>query len=69
MMNNVLITKQTGPKGKEVKRIYIEEGCKIENYICSVRKPMEYYVLLDKDGKIIGSSFKDNKKKFTSKKF
>ena len=30
MINNVLITKQTGPKGKEVKRIYIEEGCKIE---------------------------------------
>ena len=30
MINNVLITKQTGPKGKEVKRIYIEEGCKIK---------------------------------------
>ena len=30
MINNVLITKQTGPKGKKVKRIYIEEGCKIE---------------------------------------
>ena len=30
MINNVLITKQTGPKGKKVKRIYIEEGCKIK---------------------------------------
>ena len=30
MINNVLITKQTGHKGKEVKRIYIEEGCKIK---------------------------------------
>ena len=30
MINNVLITKQTGDKGKEVKRIYIEEGCKIK---------------------------------------
>ena len=30
MINNVLITKQTGTKGKEVKRIYIEEGCKIK---------------------------------------
>ena len=30
MINNVLITKQTGAKGKEVKRIYIEEGCKIK---------------------------------------
>ena len=30
MINNVLITKQTGAIGKEVKRIYIEEGCKIK---------------------------------------
>ena len=30
MINNVLITKQTGARGKEVKRIYIEEGCKIK---------------------------------------
>ena len=30
MINNVLITKQTGVIGKEVKRIYIEEGCKIK---------------------------------------
>ena len=30
MINNVLITKQTGDKGKEVIRIYIEEGCKIK---------------------------------------
>ena len=29
---------------------------------------MEYYVLLDKDGKIIGSSFKDNKKSLQAKK-
>ena len=30
MMNNILITKQTGSKGKKVKRLYIEEGCEIE---------------------------------------
>ena len=30
MMGNILITKQTGPKGKKVKRIFIEEGCQIE---------------------------------------
>ncbi len=30
MINNTLITKQTGIEGKKVKRIYIEEGCKIE---------------------------------------
>ncbi len=29
MLGHVLVTKQTGPAGKEVKRIYIEEGCDI----------------------------------------
>ena len=29
MVGHVLITKQTGPAGKEVKRVYIEEGCDI----------------------------------------
>ncbi len=29
MLGHVLITKQTGPAGKEVKRIYVEEGCDI----------------------------------------
>ncbi|MDG2204350.1 MAG: ADP-forming succinate--CoA ligase subunit beta [Alphaproteobacteria bacterium] len=29
MLNHVLVTKQTGPDGKEVKRLYIEEGCDI----------------------------------------
>ena len=29
MLNRVLVTKQTGPEGKEVKRLYIEEGCDI----------------------------------------
>ena len=30
MMGNILITKQTGEKGKMVNRIFIEEGCDIE---------------------------------------
>lgn len=30
MLGHTLITKQTGPKGKEVKRVYIEEGCDIK---------------------------------------
>ena len=30
MMGNILITKQTGPDGKKVNRIFIEEGCKID---------------------------------------
>ena len=29
MLGKVLVTKQTGPAGKEVKRIYIEDGCDI----------------------------------------
>ncbi len=29
MLSQILVTKQTGPAGKEVKRIYIEEGCDI----------------------------------------
>ncbi len=29
MLGHVLVTKQTGPEGKEVKRLYIEEGCDI----------------------------------------
>ena len=30
MLGKTLVTKQTGPKGKEVKRIYVEEGCDIK---------------------------------------
>jgi succinyl-CoA synthetase beta subunit len=30
MLGHLLVTKQTGPAGREVKRIYIEEGCDIK---------------------------------------
>lgn len=30
MLGNTLVTKQTGPAGKEVKRVYIEDGCDIK---------------------------------------
>lgn len=30
MLGNVLVTHQTGPEGKQVKRVYIEDGCDIE---------------------------------------
>ena len=30
MLGKVLVTHQTGPAGKEVKRVYIEEGCDIK---------------------------------------
>ena len=29
MLGHTLVTKQTGPAGKEVKRIYVEDGCDI----------------------------------------
>jgi succinyl-CoA synthetase beta subunit len=29
MLGHILVTRQTGPKGKEVKRVYIEDGCAI----------------------------------------
>ena len=31
MLGRTLVTKQTGPAGKQVGRVYIEEGCEIES--------------------------------------
>ncbi len=37
MMGNTLVTKQTGPEGKEVQRLYVTDGVDIEKeYYCSV---------------------------------
>ena len=37
MMNQVLVTKQTGPEGKEVQRLYVTDGVDIKReYYCSV---------------------------------
>ena len=37
MMGMQLITHQTGPQGKEVQKVYIEQGCHIEKeYYCAV---------------------------------
>ena len=37
MLGNVLVTKQTGPEGKEVQRLYVTDGVDIEKeYYCSV---------------------------------
>ena len=30
MLNNILVTKQTGLEGREVKKVYVEEACEIE---------------------------------------
>src|SRR5699024_4440249 len=35
LLGKTLVTHQTGPEGKEIKRLYIEEGCDIQK---------EYYV-------------------------
>ena len=42
MMGNILVTKQTGPQGQKVNRIFIEEGCDIDR---------EYYLsmLIDRN--------------------
>tara|TARA_Y100000389_G_scaffold197426_1_gene232005 strand:- start:1535 stop:2695 length:1161 start_codon:yes stop_codon:yes gene_type:complete len=46
LMGKILVTHQTGPKGKEVKKIYIEEASDIEN---------EYYLscLVDRESSMI----------------
>lgn len=36
LLGKVLVTHQTGPEGKEVKRLLIEEGCDIKKNITSV---------------------------------
>lgn len=37
MMNNILVTKQTGPEGKQVQRLYVTDGVDIKKeYYCSV---------------------------------
>lgn len=37
MMNQILVTKQTGPEGKEVQRLYVTDGVDIKReYYCSV---------------------------------
>ncbi len=42
MLGQVLVTKQTGPEGKEVKRLYIEEGC-------DIARELYLSVLLDRE--------------------
>ena len=63
-----LVCGKEGYKKRRGEFLLDSQGSKIESYICSVRKPMEYYVLLDKDGKILASSFKADKKKLQNKK-
>ena len=54
MLGNILITKQTGTKGKKVHRIFIEESCKIskEFYLSLIidRKTAKVIVMLSASG-------------------
>ncbi len=54
MMNQVLVTKQTGPDGKEVQRLYVTDGVDIEKeYYCSVlldRKTSRVTFLVSTEG-------------------
>ena len=34
ILGTTLVTHQTGPEGKEVKRLLIEEGCDIKRILC-----------------------------------
>ncbi|MDA0663967.1 MAG: ADP-forming succinate--CoA ligase subunit beta [Proteobacteria bacterium] len=42
MLSHILVTKQTGPAGKEVKRVYIEEGC-------DIARELYFSMLLDRE--------------------
>ncbi|MBT5519223.1 MAG: ADP-forming succinate--CoA ligase subunit beta, partial [Rhodospirillales bacterium] len=42
MLGHILVTKQTGPAGKEVKRLYIEDGC-------DIARELYLGMLLDRD--------------------
>ena len=42
MLSHILVTRQTGPAGKEVKRIYIEEGC-------DIARELYFSMLLDRE--------------------
>ena len=46
ILGKTLVTHQTGPEGKEVKRLLIEEGCDIKKeYYVGCSRPCNFYVL------------------------
>jgi hypothetical protein len=52
-----LVCGREGYKKYKGEEILDKDGNKIPNYICPFRRPMDYYVLLNKDKKIIKSAF------------
>ena len=52
-----LVCGREGFKQRKGEDLLDKAGNKIPNYICPYRRPMDYYVLLDKDKKIIKSTF------------
>ena len=60
-----------GKEGYKMSRgSYVKDGHgnKIESYICSDRKPMEYYALVDKEGKVHKTCYPEDKKKLQAEK-
>ena len=56
-----LMCGKEGHKKSRGEFVLNEDGEKIPNYICEYRKPMVYYVLLNKDKEIIKSAFESDK--------
>ena len=55
-----LVCGREGFKQRKGEELLDSNGNKIPNYICPYRRPMDYYVLLDKDKKITKSTFEDS---------
>lgn len=68
MLGRVLVTKQTGPAGRQVKRLLVEEGCNIERelYLSMLvdRKTSRLTVIASKEG---GMSIEDVAEEFPEK--
>jgi hypothetical protein len=58
-----------GFKKRKGEYLLDQDGKKIPNFICTYRKPFEYYVLLDKDNKIIKSAFSEKEIGVIEKEF
>lgn len=56
-----LMCGKEGFKKSRGEYVFDENGDKIPNFICEYRKPMVYYVLLNKNKEIISSAFEDKK--------
>lgn len=61
---------QCGKDGYKIRKgepLLDKEGNPIVAYICPYRKPLDYYVIKNEDGKIVKSFFKEDKDSYESK--